>query len=101
MRDPKKYIWTDSTSYSRDSKDRTPTSWTVHFHGIRVSVWKSRYEENAYECACHGSFTLERSLDAKTPEEAREEALALVYEEIRKVFGDIEQNIAKVELQVR
>lgn len=30
--------WTDSTSYSRDDKERVPVSWSTEIGGLRITV---------------------------------------------------------------
>ena len=85
--------WTDSTSYSRDQKDRTPTSWTAKVGDISVTVTKAhRRNPGKWTMHCHalGMDTVCTGLpDTVDPETAQFAAKNMASSKARGIASEL------------
>lgn len=76
--------WKDTTSYSRDNKERKPTTWTTEIGGLRITVtsghiyYPDKWVMHCFEC---GMDTV--PLDAVSAETAQRMAVERVREKVR------------------
>lgn len=95
----KKYVWEDTTSYTRSKprEEQPATTWTLNFERFRLVVWKSRYEGIGFCCTVHGDIESgEHQLKSRSGEGARIEALDFVQSRIDAMYRDVNENRAKV-----
>lgn len=98
-RTPEKYVWEDTTSYTRSKPraEQPATCWTIHFESFRLSVWKSRYEDVGFCCSAHGLIEFsDHQLKSKSGEGARIEAIDFIQSRINAAYREMSENRSKV-----
>lgn len=87
--------WIDSTSYSRDDKERKPTCWTWESKNISITVVCSHryYPENwVMHCRALGIDTMRMQITSDNPAwVAQEEAVSIVKTLIDKIQKELNQ----------
>ena len=71
----KMLVWKDTSSYSRDDKDRTPNSFDMYIHNLRISVHRHIHHPPDVWLVSITPGSLSHELKSKDIEAAKAEAL--------------------------
>jgi len=82
--------WKDTTGYSQN-RERIPTTWTLQFAELSVTVTYSHiYFKGEWIASCE-PFFLHRQLYVNTAEEAQEKAFRMVKQSLAKVLSTLSE----------
>lgn len=83
-------MWKDISSFSRSDKDRTPKTWEFKGVGIRVIVTRNiHYAPDVWLARCEPYFSY-IELKNKDIDAAKEEAMAIVKNCVRKALASLD-----------
>jgi hypothetical protein len=89
-------MWQDSTSYSRDQKERIPSCWTAKAGSLKITVLNGHiYHPGEWVMHCFelGIDTKEMGLPKEsTPEQAQEKAVAIVRQKLNGMLIALNTN---------
>ena len=89
-------IWNDITSYSRNNKERVPQTWELKRDSLRIRVSRHiNYEPDQWLLSCREFGIDNHLLKSKNIEEAKNEALVLLYYAAKAMMGEL-----KISLQL-
>jgi hypothetical protein len=72
--------WKNTTNYSQTERDRTPREWTIEpAKGLRIIIHHYLGCGDAWFVSCHGINLSQRQLQNIDVEDAKSEALSVVY----------------------
>jgi len=83
--------WKDCTSYSRDNKERIPTTFELKFpSGLRITITKDHiYYKGDWVMHCKNVGIDTHPLNVKTQEEAQTKAIGIVKAKVGKWHDDL------------
>lgn len=80
--------WKDTTSYSRDTKERIPTTWELVIPGARILVHRWHGDDGWYG-TCRELGEDKRHLKAPFLEESQTEFLDYLTEKAQRLFTQL------------
>jgi hypothetical protein len=80
--------WKDTTSYSRDAKERIPTTWEITVPGVRILVHRWMGDDGWYG-TCRELGEDKRRLTAPFLEEAQTEFLEYLAKKAQQIFTQV------------
>ena len=86
-------IWKDSTSYSRDDKERVPTAWTTNTSELSITIVKAHiYYPGQWvmHCFALSMDTIKMKIpDTATTSQAQELAVKMVKDRLEKLLDSL------------
>ena len=89
--------WVDSSAYSRDDKERIPTTWTLNTGQLRIVVTCGHiHYRGIWIMHCHhvGIDTLR--LSSETKEHAQESAIELVKQRLSMMMDSLQETTGEL-----
>lgn len=81
--------WKNTTSYSRDDKEKVPTTWELTIPGVRVIVHRWIGDDTGWYGTCRELGEDKRRLTKSFIEEAQEEFLNYLAKKAQQIFTQI------------
>jgi hypothetical protein len=81
--------WKDTTSYSREAKEKIPTTWEVVIPGARIIVHRWMHDDRTWYGTCRELGEDKRLLSSKFLEEAQLEFLNHLADKAKKLFTEL------------
>jgi len=84
-------MWKDTTSYSRDDKERNPTTFTTTTNTVKITVTCGHINHRGvWVMHAHPFGINTKELKAKTLEDAKAEAIGIVKAKAAKIVSDLD-----------